>query len=156
MEAAHHVADDLRAFPVLRVGGEILLPHRVEDAALHRLQAVAHVGQRARRDHRQRVIQVAGLRGFVERHVVGTAAVSAAGAAGRPPGRLRLSGLDGAEQILFAGGSRCRFLGHDAADCSVASWSASRVGQVGRVGTHAQKKKGTVVGGHRAFRRLEP
>ena len=52
--AAHHVADDLRALAVLGVGGQVLLPHRVEDAALHRLEAVAHVGQRARRDDRER------------------------------------------------------------------------------------------------------
>ena len=65
--AAHHVADDLRALAVLGVGGEVLLPHRVEDAALHRLEAVAHVGQRARGDDRQRVVQVAALRGFVQR-----------------------------------------------------------------------------------------
>ena len=62
MVVAHHVADDLRALAVLGVGGEVLLPHRVEDAALHRLQAVADVGQRARGDDRQRVVEVAGLR----------------------------------------------------------------------------------------------
>jgi hypothetical protein len=32
--AAHHVADDLRALAMLGVGREVLLPHRVEDAAL--------------------------------------------------------------------------------------------------------------------------
>ena len=64
---AHHVADDLGALAVLGVGGQVLLPHRVEDAALHRLQAVAHVGQRARGDDRQRVVEIARLRGFVQR-----------------------------------------------------------------------------------------
>ena len=73
VEAAHHVADDLRALAVLGVGGEVLLPHRVEDAALHRLQAVAHVGQRARRDDRQRVVEVARLRGLVQRDVLSKA-----------------------------------------------------------------------------------
>ena len=66
---AHHVADHLRALSVLGVGGQVLLPHREEDAALHRLEAVAHVGQRARGDHRQRVVQIARLRRFVQRHV---------------------------------------------------------------------------------------
>ena len=66
---AHHVADHLRALAVLGVGGQVLLPHRVEDAALHRLQAVAHIGQRARGDDRQRVIQIARLRRFVQRDV---------------------------------------------------------------------------------------
>ena len=70
MVAAHHVADDLRALPVLGVGRQVLLPHRVEDAALHRLQAVAHVGQRARGDDRQRVVEVARLRRLVQRRPV--------------------------------------------------------------------------------------
>ena len=65
--AAHHVADDRRALAVLGVGEEPLLPHRVEDAALHRLQAVAHVGQRAARDDGERVVQVPRLRDLVER-----------------------------------------------------------------------------------------
>ena len=70
MVAAHHVADDLRALPVLGVGRQVLLPHRVEDAALHRLEAVADVRQRARRDDRQRVVEVPGLRRLVERNDV--------------------------------------------------------------------------------------
>ena len=64
--AAHHVADHLGALAVLGVGGQVLLPHRVEDAALDRLQAVAHVRQRARGDDRQRVVQVARLRRLVQ------------------------------------------------------------------------------------------
>ena len=83
MVVAHHVADDLRALAVLGVGGEVLLPHRVEDAALHRLQAVANVGQRARRDDRERVVQVARLRRLVQRDAL----VSRPGAAAS--GRLR-------------------------------------------------------------------
>ncbi len=64
---AHHVADDLGALAVLGVGGQVLLPHRVEDAALHGLEAVAHVRQRPRRDDRQRVVQVPDLRRLVQR-----------------------------------------------------------------------------------------
>jgi hypothetical protein len=67
MVVAHHVADDLRALAVLRIRGQVLLPHRVEDAALNRLQPVPDVGQCARRNDRQRVIEVAGLRRFVQR-----------------------------------------------------------------------------------------
>ena len=66
MVVAHHVADDLRALAMPGVGGQVLLPHRVEDAALHRLQPVAHVGQRARRDDRQRVVEIARLRRLVQ------------------------------------------------------------------------------------------
>ena len=69
MVAAHDVADDFRALAMLGVGGQVLLPHRVEDAALHRLEPVAHVGQRARRDDRERVVEIAGLRGFVQRDI---------------------------------------------------------------------------------------
>ena len=71
MVAAHHVADDLGALAMLGVGGQVLLPHRVEDAALHRLQAVADVGQRAGGDDRERVVEIAGLRRLVQRDVLG-------------------------------------------------------------------------------------
>ena len=66
MVIAHHVPHDLRALPVLGISREALLPHRVEDPPLYRLQPVADVRQRARGDDRQRVIEVAGLGGFVE------------------------------------------------------------------------------------------
>ena len=46
---AHHVADRVRRLPVLAVGPHALGVHAVEDPALHRLQPVARVGQRARR-----------------------------------------------------------------------------------------------------------
>ena len=78
VEVAHHVADDLRALAVLGVGGQVLLPHRVEDAALHRLQAVADVGQGARGDDRQRVVQIPRLRRFVQRDMIGRSAAAPA------------------------------------------------------------------------------
>ena len=102
MEAAHHVADDLRALAVLGVGGEPLLPHRVQDAALHGLQPVAHIGQRARRDDRQRVVQISRLRRLVQRHGALAAAV-----AGRPAGlcrRIEIECVGG-----FPAASPCRF-----------------------------------------------
>ena len=80
VEASHHVADHLRALPVFDVGREVLLPHRVEDAALDRLQAVADIGERARGDDRQRVVQVSRLRRLVQRD----AGAIAAGSARRP------------------------------------------------------------------------
>ena len=73
MVAAHHVADDLRALAMLRVGGQVLLPHREEDAALHRLETVANVRQRPRGDDRQRVIEIARLRRVVQCDVGGAA-----------------------------------------------------------------------------------
>ena len=54
---AHHFADRVRALAVLTVGAHPLGVHAVEDPALHRLQTVARVGQRARRDDRHRVVQ---------------------------------------------------------------------------------------------------
>ena len=56
---AHHVAGDARGFVVGPVGREILLAHREQDAPVDRLQAVAHVGQRAADDHAHRVIEIA-------------------------------------------------------------------------------------------------
>ena len=64
---AHHVADDRGALACFASAKRRCLPHRVEDAALDRLQAVAHVGQRAARDDRQRVVQVPRLCDVVER-----------------------------------------------------------------------------------------
>ncbi len=66
----HHVADHAGALLRLGVGVEVQIAlHRVEDAALHRLQAVAHVGERTRRDDAERVVEVATLRLFGERGV---------------------------------------------------------------------------------------
>ena len=50
VELAHAVADDARRLQVRAVPGVVELVLRVQDAAVHRLEAVAHVGQRARDD----------------------------------------------------------------------------------------------------------
>jgi hypothetical protein len=57
---AHTIADDAGALDVwpIRLQAEVL--HREEDAAMHRLEAVAHVGERASHDHAHRVIHVGG------------------------------------------------------------------------------------------------
>jgi hypothetical protein len=59
VELADHVADDPGALLEAAAGVEPELEHRVEDAALHGLEAVAHVGQRAGGDGREGVGQVA-------------------------------------------------------------------------------------------------
>ena len=59
VEALHHLADDARALDALPVRLEAAVVHRVEDAPVHRLEPVAHVGQRARHDHAHRVIEEA-------------------------------------------------------------------------------------------------
>ncbi len=57
-----HVAHDARALPVGLVRGDAHLVHRVQDAPMHRLQAVAHVRQGARDDDRHGV----GYKGFFQ------------------------------------------------------------------------------------------
>ena len=58
MVVAGGVAADLGAFAVAAVGGEAEVVHGHQDAALYGLQAVAHVGQRARDDHAHRVVEI--------------------------------------------------------------------------------------------------
>ena len=57
VEATHDLADDAGALDVAAVGPQPHLVHRVEDAALHRLQPVAGVGQGARVDDGVGVLQ---------------------------------------------------------------------------------------------------
>ncbi len=59
MELAHDFADDAGAFGEPLVGIEAQEPHGMHDAAVHRLQPVAHVRQGAVHDRRQRIGQVA-------------------------------------------------------------------------------------------------
>ena len=58
VKALEDFTDHTGAFTMLLVGGEIDLAHRVEDAALHGLEAVAYVGERARSDDRHRVREI--------------------------------------------------------------------------------------------------
>ena len=53
-----HVADDAGRLDVLLVRRVPLLVHRIQDAAVHGLQAVARIGQRTRHDHAHGVIEV--------------------------------------------------------------------------------------------------
>ena len=59
MELAHHLADDAGAFGKTLVGIEAQEPHGVHDAPVHGLQPVAHIGQRAVHDRRQRIGEIA-------------------------------------------------------------------------------------------------
>ena len=62
MELAQHLADDGRALAELRVGVEVqVVVHGVQDPPLHGLEAVAHVGQGARGDDADGVVQIAPL-----------------------------------------------------------------------------------------------
>ncbi len=57
----HGVAGDARRFIVGAVRRVVVLVHRIEDAAMHGLQPVAHVGQRAGHDHAHGVIEIRPL-----------------------------------------------------------------------------------------------
>ena len=58
MILAEHLADHLGALHVLAVVQQAHVVHRVQNAAVHRLQAVAHVGQRAADDDRHRIVEI--------------------------------------------------------------------------------------------------
>ena len=66
MIAAHHVADDLGGLLEGRVRIEPEDLHHVQQAAVHRLQPVAHIGQRTVHDGGQRIGQVALFQRFLE------------------------------------------------------------------------------------------
>jgi len=74
VELADYVADDAGAFFVAGGGVEPQLLHRMQDPAMHRLQTVAHIRQRARHDCRQRVGQIALTEGIGEVDVADLAA----------------------------------------------------------------------------------
>src|SRR5215472_2432606 len=59
MELADYIADHAGAFLVSRGRIEAELLHRMQYPAVHRLQPVAHIGQRARHDRRQRIGEIA-------------------------------------------------------------------------------------------------
>jgi hypothetical protein len=102
VEVTHHVADDLGAF-LVRAGGSSPVAHGVEDAAMHRLQAVARIGQRAVHDGRQRIGQIALLERLFQ-----VDALNVIAAAGRYQAFSHGAGL---EEALIRG-KRCRHLRH--------------------------------------------
>ena len=57
----HDVTDDARALGEAAIGAVAAVVHRVEDAPVHGLEAVAHVGQGAADDDRHGVVDVAAL-----------------------------------------------------------------------------------------------
>ena len=61
MVFAHHVADDQRRFAVGPVAGVAALTHRIQNAPVDRLEAVAHVRNRPGHDHAHGVIEVGAL-----------------------------------------------------------------------------------------------
>ena len=62
----HHAADDVRALAVRPVRLQAGLVHRVQHAPVHRLEAVAHVRERAADDHAHGVIEIGGAHLLLE------------------------------------------------------------------------------------------
>ena len=58
---AQDLADDTSAFLIGRVGANAQVVHGIEHAAVHRLEPVAHIGQRAGHDDAHGVVQVRDL-----------------------------------------------------------------------------------------------
>ena len=61
VELAHHLADDAGALGEGLVRAVAAVEHRVDHAAVHRLEAVAHLGQRTADDDAHRVVEVGAL-----------------------------------------------------------------------------------------------
>ncbi len=61
MVLAQHLTDDAGRLLVRLIGLQAQIVHRVEDAPVHGLQPVAHIGQRPRDDHAHRVVQIRRL-----------------------------------------------------------------------------------------------
>ena len=61
MVLTHHLTHDTGRLAVRSVEGQAHAVHRVEDAPVHRLQSVAHIGKRTADDHAHGVIEIAAL-----------------------------------------------------------------------------------------------
>ena len=57
----HDLAHDLRALAEGALGAVATVVHAVHNAAVHRLEAIAHIGECTPHDHAHRVIEVALL-----------------------------------------------------------------------------------------------
>ncbi len=55
---AHHVAHDQRGLAIGLVPVAPILVHRIKNAPMHGLQAVAHIGQRALHDDAHRIVEI--------------------------------------------------------------------------------------------------
>ena len=67
VEIAHHVADDFGGLLESGPGVEPQLPHAIKNAAMHRLEPIARIGQRAVHDRGKGVGEVAFFERFAQR-----------------------------------------------------------------------------------------
>ena len=70
MVFAQHFADDSGGFFIGGVGTVAEVLHRVEDAAVHRLEPVAHIRQGARDNDAHGVVQIGGAHLGVDIHML--------------------------------------------------------------------------------------
>jgi hypothetical protein len=70
-----HFTNDTRALFVRAGGGKPHVVHGIEDAAMHRLQPIAGVGQRARHDHAHGVVEIGGAHLLFDEDVAHQASV---------------------------------------------------------------------------------
>ena len=108
---AHDVADDAGALVEAAVGPVAAVVHRVEHAPVHRLEPVAHVGQRARHDDAHRVVEVRPLHlqlqvDRLDPGPPGAAGTSPSSVTG--PARSRRLGAAGGRESSSWEGVRCR------------------------------------------------
>ncbi|MNN58876.1 hypothetical protein D3C81_1739480 [compost metagenome] len=67
VEATQHVTDDTRALRIRPLGRHVQVVHRVEDAAVNRLQTVARVRQGAADDDAHGVVEVGAFQLVLDR-----------------------------------------------------------------------------------------
>ena len=85
---AEHFAHHTGALAVRPIASEAQLVHRVQDPAMHRLEAVAGIGQGPTHDHAHRVLQI-GARHLVAQVRLNDPIVGIAGTAAYRPHRIR-------------------------------------------------------------------
>ncbi len=64
----HHVAHDAGALLRRSVVKDTVLVHRVQNAAVHRLETVAHIGQSPSHNHRHRIVDIGSLHRLLNIH----------------------------------------------------------------------------------------
>ena len=131
---AHHLADDRGALAVRGARGQAHLVHRVEDPAVDRLEAVAHVRQRPADDHAHGVVEVAVLSSSsmgTERTFPIWSVMRHSSCSGHPGRRRRRSCWRGRAKAAADGGdARGRALGTpaDALEPGLSAWPRALAG----------------------------
>ena len=100
---AHHLADHARALDVRAVGTEAVLPHRVQDAPVHRLEPVLDQRQSATDDHAHRVVDVRALHLLLDVDRLDPVAAAGGGGRARYGRHGRVQGVRHEDLLLLRG-----------------------------------------------------